>query len=223
MKAALKATANGLARALVLPAFLLYRLGMLAVGPARAFPGWSELFSLFPGFTGAYLRRAFYRLVLPRVGIDVWIGFGTVFSNPDAEIGRGVYVGPFCVLGNVTLGDDAMLGSNVSVMNGSAQHGTERLDVPIRDQPGVWPRVAIGRDSWVGDRSTVMADVGSHCVIGAGSLVTRPIPDYAVAFGSPARVVRYRDGSPTPMGDGPPAGPGSPDRARASSNDREIG
>ncbi len=219
MKAAVKATADGLALALVLPAFLLYRLGALAAGPARAFPGWSELFSLLPGMTGAYLRRAFYRLVLPRVGEDAWIGFGTVFSGPDAEVGRGVYVGPYCVLGDVTLGDDALLGSNVSVMNGSAQHGTARLDVPIRDQPGVWPRVTIGRDSWVGDRSIVMADVGSHCVIGAGSLVTRPVPDYAVALGSPARVIRYRDGGPGPVGDGRMAGPVPPDRADAYAND----
>jgi hypothetical protein len=44
-----------------------------------------------------------------------------------------------------------------------------------------------------GDRAVVMADVGRHCVIGAGSVVTRPIPDYAVAVGVPARVVRYRN------------------------------
>ena len=47
------------------------------------------------------------------------------------------------------------------------QHGIERLDVPIREQPGTWARVAIGRDSWVGDRAVVLADVGCHCVIGA--------------------------------------------------------
>jgi acetyltransferase-like isoleucine patch superfamily enzyme len=42
-----------------------------------------------------------------------------------------------------------------------------------------------------------MADVGRHCIIGAGSVVTQPIPDYAVAVGVPARVVRSRlPGSP---------------------------
>jgi virginiamycin A acetyltransferase len=218
MKAVLKSAAFGFALALVLPAFLLYRLGALAAGPVRAFPGWSQLFSLLPGLTGAYLRRAFYRLVLPRVGADSWIGFGTVFSHPTAELGRGVHVGPFCGLGDVTLEDDVLLGSNVSVMNGSAQHGTARLDVPIRDQPGVWPRVTIGRDSWVGDRAVVMADVGVHCVIGAGSLVTKPVPDYAVAVGSPARVIRYRNGAPAPRGDDPPAGPGSPEMAPTPAN-----
>jgi acetyltransferase-like isoleucine patch superfamily enzyme len=92
----------------------------------------------------------------------------------------------------VTLEDDVLLGSHVSVMNGGAQHGIERLDIPIREQPGKWPRVTIGRDSWIGERSVVMADVGKHCVISAGSLVMNPIPDYAIAMGVPARVIRYR-------------------------------
>jgi acetyltransferase-like isoleucine patch superfamily enzyme len=78
-------------------------------------------------------------------------------------------------------------------MNGAAQHGIERLDIPIREQPGTWPRIIIGRDSWIGDRAVVAADVGKHCVIGAGSVVTRPIPDYAIAVGVPAKVVRYRN------------------------------
>jgi acetyltransferase-like isoleucine patch superfamily enzyme len=196
MRALFKSAANGAALGLALPAVLMYRLAALAAGPGRAFPGWSQLFALVPGLTGVYLRRAFYRLVLRRTGADAWLSFGTVFSGPTAEVGRGVYVGLFCCLGEVTLEDDVLLGSHVSVTNGCAQHGIDRLDVPIRDQPGVWTRVTIGQDSWVGDRAVIMADVGKYCVIGAGSLVTRPLPDYAVAVGSPARVVRYRDGTP---------------------------
>jgi acetyltransferase-like isoleucine patch superfamily enzyme len=148
--------------------------------------------SLFPGLTGVYLRRAFYRLTLRRCGPDSCLSFGVIFSHPTAEVGRAAYVGAFCCLGDVTLEDDVMLGSHVSVTNGGAQHGTDRLDVPVREQPGTWPRVTIGRDSWVGDRAVVMADVGKHCVIGAGSVVMSPVPDYAVAVGVPARVLRYR-------------------------------
>jgi acetyltransferase-like isoleucine patch superfamily enzyme len=88
-----------------------------------------------------------------------------------------------------------LLGSRVSIVNGGSQHGIDRLDIPIRDQPGVFPRVTIGRDTWIGEGATVLADVGSHCVIGAGSLVTRPIPDYAIAVGVPAKVVRFRNQS----------------------------
>lgn len=196
MKDAVKALANALAALIVLPAVLLYRAGRGVLGPEKAFPGWSQAFSLVPGLTGVYLRRAFYRRVFPRCSSDACIGFGTVFSHPTAAVGRGVYVGVYCCLGDVTLEDDVLLGSHVSVMNGAAQHGIGRLDVPIREQPGAWPRVTIGRDTWIGDRAIVMADVGSHCVIGAGSVVTGPIPDYAIAVGVPARVLRSRDGSP---------------------------
>jgi virginiamycin A acetyltransferase len=193
MKALLKAIAEGIATLLVLPAFLLYLAGRGLLGAQRAFPGWSQAFSLVPGLTGVYLRRAFYRLVLPRCGAGCCVSFGTVFSHPTAEVGRLAYVGVFCCLGDVTLGDDVLIGSHVSIANGGAQHGTDRLDVPVREQPGQWPRVTIGRDTWVGDRCVILADVGEHCVIGAGSVVTKPIPDYAIAIGVPARVLRYRN------------------------------
>jgi acetyltransferase-like isoleucine patch superfamily enzyme len=195
MKTSLKALACGVALALVLPAFLAFRVSALLVGRHRAFPGWSQAFSLIPGLAGVYLRRAFYRLVLPRCGADACLSFGTLFSHPTAAVGRCVYVGAYCCLGDVTLEDDVLLGSHVSVANGGAQHGTARLDVPIREQPGVWPRVTVGADSWVGDRAVVLADVGRHCVIGAGSVVTAPIPDCAIAVGVPARVIRYRQGA----------------------------
>jgi acetyltransferase-like isoleucine patch superfamily enzyme len=196
VKRILKGTANAVAFLLVLPAFLLYRLGALVLGAEKAFPGWSQAFSLLPGLTGVYLRRAFYRLTLRRCSADCCLSFGAVFSHPTAEVGRGVYVGLFCVLGDVTLEDDVLLGSHVSVINGGGQHGIDRLDVPVREQPGVYQRVTVGRDSWLGDRSVVLADVGRHCVLGAASVVTRPLPDYAIAAGSPARVLRFRDGTP---------------------------
>jgi acetyltransferase-like isoleucine patch superfamily enzyme len=211
MKTCLKALANGVATVVVLLPFLMYRVQQLLIGRQRAFPGWSQAFSLLPGASGAYLRRAFYRRILPRCGQDCWISFGTVFSHSTAEIGDRTYVGLYCCLGDVTLADDVLLGSHVSIVNGAAQHGIERLDIPIREQPGTWPRVTIGRDSWIGDRAVILADVGEHCVIGAGSIVTRPIPDYAVAAGVPAKVLRYRipadntarragEGVPVPQG-----------------------
>lgn len=189
----MKAVANVIAFVLVLPAVLLYRCGALLLGPTRAFPGWSQAFSLLPGLTGITLRRAFYKCVLRRCGDDACISFGTVFSHPTAEVGRSAYIGLYCVIGDVTLEDDILLGSHVSVMNGGEQHGIDRLDVPIREQPGRWVRVTIGRDTWIGDRAIVLADVGKQCVVGAGSVVTKPLPDLAIAVGSPARVLRYRE------------------------------
>lgn len=192
MQALAKNTANAIAAVLVLPVACAYWTAAALLGRQKAFPGWSQFLSLLPGFSGTYLRRAFYRLVLPRCGPGSVISFGTVFSHPTAEIGAGAYVGVFGCLGDVTLEDDVLVGSHVSITNGSRQHGIERLDIPVREQPGVWPRVKIGRDSWIGDRAVVMADVGEHCVVGAGAVVTRSVPDYAIVVGVPARVVGWR-------------------------------
>jgi acetyltransferase-like isoleucine patch superfamily enzyme len=187
-----KALGRALALIVVLPCFLAYFVGGRLFGSPRVFPGWSQAFALIPGLSGVYLRRAFYRLVLSGCEPGCCLSFGTVISHPTAKIGRNVYVGVYGCLGDVTLEEDVLLGSHVSIINGGGQHGIERLDVPIREQPGTYPRVTIGRDTWIGDRSIVLADVGRHCVIGAGSVVTRPIPDYAIAVGNPARVIRFR-------------------------------
>lgn len=192
MKELAKPIAACIALLAVMPAFVCYSVGRMVFGAERVFPGWSQVLSLIPGHCGAYLRRAFYRLVFQECGAGTWIGFGAVFSHPNCSIGRNVYVGSYCCLGQVTLHDDVLIGSQVSIMNGSAQHGIDRLDIPIRQQPGVWPQVTIGKDTWVGDRALIMVDVGKHCVIGAGAVVTKPIPDFAIAVGMPAAVIRYR-------------------------------
>ena len=202
MRAVLKAIAEVLATVVVLPFFVLYRMQAAISAPVRAFPGWSQAFSLLPGLTGVYLRRAFYRLALKRCGRDAFVGFGTILSHPTSSIGRTVYVGAFCCLGDVTLEDDVLLGSRISIANGSRQHGIDRLDVPIREQPGEWPHVTIGADTWIGEGAVVLADVGQHCVVGAGAVVIDPIPDYAVAAGVPAKVIRYRNRGPAHQNDG---------------------
>ena len=56
--------------------------------------------------------------------------------------------------------------------------------------------VSIGRDSWIGGNVSIMAgvNIGKGCTIGAGSVVTRDIPDFSVAVGCPARVVKTLQG-----------------------------
>ena len=155
---------------------MCYRFAARAIGAEKAFPGWSQAFALIPGLTGTYLRWAFYRLVLPRCGPGCRVSFGTIFSQPTAEVGRNVYVGVYCCLGTVTLEDDVLISSHVSIPSGGNQHGIDRLDLPVREQPGTLSRVTIGRDSWIGDRAVVLADVGRHCVIGAGPWSPSPSP-----------------------------------------------
>lgn len=192
MKSALKLAAGFVATLLVLPAWVMYRLGALAMGPQRAFPGWSQGMSLLPGLCGVYLRRAFYRLVFPECGSGTVISFGTVFSHPTARLGKNVYLGVYCSIGDATIGDDALVASHVSIINGGSQHAIDRLDVPIREQAGSYPRVHIGRGAWIGERAVVMADVGHDTVIGAGAVVTKPVEAGVIAAGVPCRLIRRR-------------------------------
>jgi virginiamycin A acetyltransferase len=192
MRERFKQLANAIALGLVFIPWLVYRCESWLFGNAKVFPGWSQLFSLLPGVSGVYLRRAFYRLAMIDCASDCWIGFGTVFSHSTVRIGKKVYLGTFCCIGEVTIEDDVLIASNVSIANGPAQHGIDRLDIPIREQPGVWPHVTIGQDTWIGERAAVLVDVGKHCVIGCGAVVSRAIPDYAIAVGVPARVVSSR-------------------------------
>jgi acetyltransferase-like isoleucine patch superfamily enzyme len=192
MKSVLKHVAVWIAMLVTAPMAACYCLAALILGKQCAFVGWSQAVSLFPGTLGNYLRGAFYRWVLPRCDQGSVVSFGTVFSHPTVEIGRSAYVGVYCCLGDVTLEDDVLVGSHVSITNGCRQHGIERLDIPVREQPGEWPRVTIGRDSWIGDRAVVMADVGRHCVVGAGAVVTKAVPDYAIVAGVPAKIIGSR-------------------------------
>jgi len=192
MKHIAKTMVNICCGMIVLPAVLMYRLQSAVFGSDQVFPGWSQLFCLLPGKTGDYLRHAFYRKAMKCCGSETRISFGTIFSHPRVSIGRTVYLGHYCSIGEVTIEDDALIASHVSIMNGCHQHGTESLEIPLREQTGRYEPVTIGRDSWIGERATIAASVGRHCIIGAGSLVLTPVPDYCIAVGVPARVVRDR-------------------------------
>ena len=188
----LKLLANGIGFLLILPALCLHGVGTVLLGRDASFGGWSQALSLIPGGLGVYLRRAFYRVTLEACDTDTTVEFLTTFSRPGVRLGRGAWIGSHCTIGSVRIGDDVLIASHVSITSGRQQHRIDRLDVPIRFQNGRFEQISIGTDTWVGERAVVMADVGAHCVIGAGAVVTSPIPDYAVALGNPARVIRDR-------------------------------
>lgn len=192
MKRAIKKCLNLLSAILVYPAVLAFRIQSMITDSDSAITSWSQLASLIPGKTGIYLRRAFFMACLSRCDEDASIGFGTVFSHASAEIGHTTYVGSFCSIGNVQIADDVLIASHVSIMNGTHQHGISRLDIPVREQSGHYEPIVIGRDSWIGERSLVAASIGAHCVVGAGTLVLKPIPDYAIVVGVPARIIGDR-------------------------------
>jgi acetyltransferase-like isoleucine patch superfamily enzyme len=191
----LKWLAFAIARCLVLPRLVGYWLGAAVLGRDRALEGATQRLASIPGVRGHYLRRAFLASVLKRCDRSATVSWGPVVSKCGAEIHDGVYVGAGCHLGFVVLERDVLLASGVHVTSGARTHGTSDATVPIREQAGLVSCVRIGRGTWVGSAAVVMADVGSDCVVGAGAVVNKPLPDGVVAAGVPARVIRRRSAS----------------------------
>lgn len=96
------------------------------------------------------------------------------------------------MLGLVTLKDDVLLGPSVQIPSGPMTHGFERMDIPMRLQQGTKKRITVATDSWIGTQSIVLADIGDHTVIGAGSVVTKVVSSAVIAAGNPAKPIRRR-------------------------------
>jgi virginiamycin A acetyltransferase len=192
MREIAKAIAHGLATIAVIPLLVSFFIRRAFLGANRALEGSSQTLSLAPGLPGDYLRRAFLAQTIAHCDRSATVQFGTIFSQAGARIDANVYVGPRCHLGLVHLERDVLLAAAVHVPSGGETHGIADLDRPIREQPGTRKIVRIGEGTWVGSGAVVLADVGRHCVIGAGAVVTSPLPDYVIAAGVPARVIRSR-------------------------------
>jgi lipopolysaccharide O-acetyltransferase len=119
---------------------------------------------------------------------------------PKLVIGAGCGIGMGSTLSaarEVRLGQKVMLARNVYVSDHA--HAFRDVSIPIMDQgiDEVSP-VAIEDFTWLGQNVCVLPGVriGKHCVVGANSVVTGDLPDYSVAVGAPARVVRrYNSGT----------------------------
>ena len=192
MKQCIKKMVSIICFIIVLPFYVFYKLESFIVRTEQSFCGMSQFFSLMPGVFGKYLRREFYRLALKSCSSDCCISFGTIFSHPGAEVGKGVYIGAYCTIGTVSLGENVLLGSNVDIMSGKNQHSFKELEVPIKEQAVRFERVFVGADTWVGNGAIIMANVGKKCVVGAGSVVVEAIEDHSIAAGNPAMVIRKR-------------------------------
>jgi len=178
---------------LILPLVILCWLLRPFLGKDRAFQFGSQCASLFPGIFGNYLRSPFYFMMLKQSHPEVNIGFGTIFAQADTQLGKGLYIGPQCNIGLCTIEDDVLFGSGVHILSGTGQHNFENSNTRIQDQGGVYEAITIGEDSWIGNNATVMADVGKKAIVGAGSVVTRAVPDFAIVAGNPAKVLKYRE------------------------------
>lgn len=90
--------------------------------------------------------------------------------------------------GKIIIGRHAMMGPDVMIITSDHKMKRDGFDGYVSKD------VEIGDYAWIGARVIILKGVkiGTYAVVGAGAVVTRDVPDYAIAGGSPARVLKYR-------------------------------
>jgi len=132
-----------------------------------------------------------------RIGDDGHIGRGVVLRTQGDEIvvGKNVNISTYALLycyGGIEIGDDCMIAQHVEIVGGT--HNYDDVTTPMRLQGRSPSRIVIGPDCWIGSHAVIMgnATIGRGSIIGAGAVVHKDIPEYSIAVGIPARVVRKR-------------------------------
>ena len=137
-------------------------------------------------------------------------------TNQGIRIGSGVFLGRNAILscknGDIVLEDDANVGFNVEIFSASrvrvgkkvlvaaytylvgGDHLYDRTDVPVLDQGRTARGIDVDDHAWLGAHVVVTdgSRVGRDAIVGAGAVVVGEVPDFAIAAGIPARVVRNR-------------------------------
>ncbi|MEI7982671.1 MAG: acyltransferase [Bacteroidota bacterium] len=112
-------------------------------------------------------------------------GVGDIYIGDRTRIGLGC-----TLIGPVRVGNDIRLAQNI-VMSG-LNHNYEDVTKPISMQGVTTAPIVIEDESWIGSNSVVLPGVtiGKHCVVAAGSIVTKDVPPYSIAAGNPARIMK---------------------------------
>jgi acetyltransferase-like isoleucine patch superfamily enzyme len=137
------------------------------------------------------------------VGRNVTIARGATLTCTGviAEVGEGISIGDRSAVGagsflggqgGIRVGNDVIMGPGVRIF--SENHNHDDTNVPIRAQGQSRAAVTIEDDCWLGAGVLILAGVtiGRGSVIAAGAVVTHGVPEYSVAGGVPARVLKSR-------------------------------
>ena len=126
-----------------------------------------------------------------------WIGHGSKIRvhEGEARIGAKSVLGQECTISafqHVSIGRECIVADRVMLID--FDHGVVEVDRPIREQ-GIYKRdVRVGHNVWIGYGVAILrgVTVGDNCVLGTSTIVTKDVPDNAVAAGVPVRVLRMR-------------------------------
>jgi acetyltransferase-like isoleucine patch superfamily enzyme len=126
-----------------------------------------------------------------------WLYCSGVDGVPASiKIGEGCefgYNNHISAVRDVQIGRKVLTANNVYISDNI--HGYENISRPVMDQPVRFKRaVVIGEGSWIGENASIIgACIGKNCVVGANAVVTQDVPNYSVAVGVPAVVIKQYD------------------------------
>ncbi len=139
-----------------------------------------------------YIRKSLVTLSIKKCGKKIRVKSNADLS-PNIEIGDYSEIGTRAMIqGNVSIGKNVIMGPDVKIY--SRNHKFDRLDIPIQFQGKEYLTTKVGDDVWIGANVIITAgcNVGNHSILAAGSVVTKDVPEYAIAGGVPAKVLKYR-------------------------------
>lgn len=116
--------------------------------------------------------------------VKLIIGDNSYFVNRVTILGGGV----------INIGKDVLVASDVAFF--SENHSIKpEANMPYKEQPLVFNDIFIGEGTWIGEKVIILpgVSIGKGCVIGAGSVVTKSVPNWSIVVGNPAKVIKIFD------------------------------
>ena len=114
--------------------------------------------------------------------------FGKIVIGDNVTMQENIYISS---MESVTIGNDVLFGGDIMINDNN--HGMDpRKEGSYSKQNMTWKAIEIGDGAWIGEKVCILAGskIGTRSIIGAGSVVTGEIPEYSIAVGIPARVIK---------------------------------
>lgn len=129
-----------------------------------------------------------------RIGNDVRINIYSKKKEKELFIGEGCYIGNRCTFlvgGKMEIGRDVLIASDVAIVSENHSINPE-IPIEYKHQELCFEPVKIGDGCWIGEKVIILpgVSIGNKSIIGAGSVVTKDVPEYCIAVGNPAKVIK---------------------------------
>ena len=138
--------------------------------------------------TGSGGRGDFFK-----IGRNSFVAAGAYITG-SVVMGDNCSINPYVTIrGKFRCGHGVRIGAYTCIVG--FNHGFDRLDMPIYEQPQSFKGIELGDDIWVGAQVMIVdgITVGSHAILAGGAVITKNVPDYAIVGGNPAKIIRMRN------------------------------